>query len=344
VADLNDFKPMPSRIAGERARRMKRAASAMSYHQRFLDDCLRALLPHDLLLLGAPSGVGKTDLALSIGMLNAMNERRVGYFALEAENDELEQRVKYAWLSEQAHRRNLPGKHELNFADWYIGRCEGIVGSLEDECNQWFLSNLGGMRTFYRGEKFGKGELRDAIAKIHEHVDLIIIDHLHYVDADEDARSEHDALGETTKTIRDIVLVYGKPIVLVAHLRKRDQKSKTLVPTLDDFHGSSNITKIATQVVTINPAIGAPCRSDGDLKTIEAPKWWLAPTFISILKDRRAGAPPFVAVQMFDKRTRRYDDSYTLGRLIKGGTEWEQIKPADRPGWANGHAQMELDV
>jgi hypothetical protein len=167
---------------------------------------------------------------------------------------------------------------------------------------------------------------------------------LHYVDADEDKRNDTDELGETMKTIRDMVLITGTPVILVAHLRKKNEISKRLVPTLDDFHGSSNITKIATQVITINPATGAPCRSEGDLKTIESPKWYLAPTFISVLKDRRAGAPPFVAVQMFDKRTRRYADEYSLGWLKKGGTEWEPIKPSDRPGWATGHKQMELDV
>lgn len=331
---FNDFVTMPARLHREREGRLAQAARALNYHNRFLDDVLRAILPHDLVLLGAPSGMGKTDLALAIAMNNAMHERRVAYFALEAEPLELERRVKFSWLSTEAYKRNLPGKHELNYTDWYLGKCEEIVGSLGDECDRWFLATLGGLRTFYRGQRFDKGDLRKSVEMVHEHVDLIVVDHLHYVDNDEDERNEHSAIGETTKTIRDVSLVIGKPILLVAHLRKRDPRLKTLMPTIDDFHGSSNITKIATQVITLGPASPA----------VDAPKWWLAPTFMAILKDRRAGAPPFVALTMFDKRTRRYDDEYTLGRLIKGGTEWEQIKPSDRPGWANGHKQMEMDV
>lgn len=321
---------MPARIVGERERRQSLAARGMSYHQTYLDDRLRAILPHDLVLLGAPTGMGKTDLALAIAMGNAQAERSVGYFALEAEPDELERRVKYAWLSAEAYRRQLPGVYELNFTDWLLGRCEDIVGHLNREADEWFLHRLGGMWTFYRGAHFDAAALCKAILEIHTLVELLVIDHLHYVDTDEDAneaRAQHD----TIKAIRDVSLRVGKPVVLVAHLRKRDPRLRQLVPSVDDFHGSSSITKIATQVITLAPAT-----------CVEAPKWWLAPTFLSVLKDRRAGTDGLVALTYFDRRTRNYDESYTLGRLIKGGTEWDQIKPVDAPNWARGHRQLEL--
>jgi len=327
------FYNMPTRLTGEREERLRLGSTTLGYHVTFLDDLLRGIFAHDLVLVGAPSGMGKTDLALGVAIANALKERKVAYFALEAEPRELERRQKFSWISAEAYGRNIPRKGELNYADWYAGNCEDIIGSLDAEADKWFGNNLALLWTFYRGQRFDKGDLRKQVEKIAPLVDLIIIDHLHYVDADQDETNEHTAIGETTKAIRDISLLIGKPIVLVAHLRKRDQRAKTLVPTLDDFHGSSNITKIATQVITIGPS-----------SVIEAPKWHLAPTFISVLKDRRAGAPPFVALTMFDRRTRRYEDTYSLGRLIKGGTEWEQIKPGDRPGWANGFKQMELDV
>jgi hypothetical protein len=302
-----EFATMPARLHRERERRVAQAAKALQYYNPFLDDCLRAILPNDLILLGAPTGLGKTDLALSIALSNAMHERRVAYFALEAEEMELERRVKFAWLCNEAYRRNIPRKGELNYSDWYLGRCEDIIGpDLDREADQHFLSNLGGMWTFYRGQRFDRGDLKKNVEAVHPLVELIVIDHLHYVDAD-DEENEHRALGDTTKTIRDLALVIGKPVLLVAHLRKKDGRSKALIPSIDDFHGSSNITKICTQAITLGRATG-----------VELPdlKWWQAPTFMSVLKDRRAGAPPFVALTMFDKRTRRYDDTYTLGRLI----------------------------
>ena len=79
-------------------------------------------------------------------------------------------------------------------------------------------------------------------------VDLIVVDHLHYVDGDDD-ENEHKSLGDTVKAIRDVSLRIGRPIVLIAHLRKRDARAKQLVATLDDFHGSSNVVKICTQAI-----------------------------------------------------------------------------------------------
>jgi len=329
------FLPMPVRIGDERRERLALAAKAMQYYNAFLDDVLRAILPHDLIVIGAETGLGKTDLALSIAMGNAMHERRVGYFALEAEPLELERRTKFAWLSAEAWRRGLPLRGDLNYTDWYLGRCEDIVGDLDQAANQWMLSNLCGLRTFYRGHRFDRGDLRKAIEAATRDVDAFVIDHLHYVDSDEDD-NESKGLGDTTKVIRDVALQLGKPVILVAHLRKKDARAKTIVPTIDDFHGSSNVVKIATQVITIAPATGV----------VEDPnlKWWQAPTFVAVLKDRRAGAPPFVALTHFDKRTRRYEDRYTLGRLNRSRTEWEQIDINDRPGWASGHKQLVLEV
>jgi hypothetical protein len=329
---LNDFLPMPARLAGERDRRAFAAARAMSYHLRFLDDYLRAILPHDLILLGAPSGAGKTDMALAIALSCAMNEHRVAYFALEAEPDELERRTKYSWLSRTAHARGLTKRGDLNYTDWLLNRCDDVVGDIDAEADQWMLEKLGGLRTFYRGRHFDASNLANAIDAVYEYVDMIIVDHLHYVDADED-QDEHRALGDTMKRVRDVSLRIGKPILLVAHLRKKDPRAKQLVPDLEEFHGSSNITKIATQVISIAPAT-----------PIERPKWWLAPTFMSVPKDRRSGKCPLVALTWFDVRTRTYADEYTLGRLIRGGTEWEQLKLSDRPGWAHGHKQMEMEV
>lgn len=330
---INDFHPMPTRVAGERGRRVHAAARALSYQIPYLDDCIRAILPHDLILIGAPTGAGKTDLTLAIAMANAMKERRVAYFALEAEPDELETRTKFSWLSQELYRANHTHRGDFNYVDWVLGRCDHVVDSeLDQRANQWMLEKLGGLRTFYRGRHFDGGDLQRAIETVHEHVELIAIDHLHYVDASED-QDEHRALGDTVKTIRDVSLRIGKPIILVAHLRKRDPRAKQLVPTIDDFHGSSNITKIATQVITIERA-----------HNIEAPKWWLSPTFMSVLKDRRAGTTGLVALTYFDRRTRTYSDKYTLGRLVKGGTDWEQLKILDRPGWAHGHSQLEMDV
>jgi hypothetical protein len=320
---------MPTRLHGELEERIEHASRMLSYHNAFLDDYLRGILPNDLILLGAPSGMGKTDLALSIAASNANKERRVAYFALEAEPRELERRTKFSLLSAIVYETNHPERSHFNYTDWLLGRCEHICGDYNRRVDQYILANLCGLHTFYRGAKFDAGDLERSIQEIHKETDLIVVDHLHYIDAADSDTNEAKSLGDTVKSIRDIALIVGKPVLLVAHLRKRDPRAKQLVTNLDDFHGSSNVVKIATQVITIEHA-----------SSIDAPKWWLAPTFVSVLKDRRAGAPRMVALVNFDKRRRCYEPHYTLGRLTKGSTEWEQVPYDEKPTWAHHHRGM----
>lgn len=326
------FRSAADRIVGEKQLRQKLSARRMRYGISYLDDVFRAILPTDTILLGAETGLGKTECALAIATANVRLGRRVAYFALEAEENELEMREKHRWLSRQLYLRKLAGSRDLPFVDWYLGDCDDLVSpELDAEADAWIAEHLAGLRTYYRGRVFGAAELTSAIKAIHRDVDMIVIDHLHYVDASEDL-DENRALTETLKVIRELTLDVQKPMLVVAHLRKKDERLKHLIATLGDFHGTSNLTKIATQVITL-------ARAD-----IEAPKWYLAPTYMIALKDRRAGAVPLVALTMYDKRTRTYEETYSLGRLTKGRTAWEQLKQLEAPGWARCYRQLELGV
>lgn len=320
---IDGFESMPARLVGERMERIERAQRKLLFYVGFLDDCLRGILPNDLVLLGAPSGMGKTDLALNIAASNAMGNRRVHYFALEAEPRELERRTKYAIISRELFRTQHIDRDRMNYTDWLLGELEPMCAEFNRLADERVLELLGGMQTYYRGARFTADDLQKSILAVYQRSQLIIVDHLHYIDSDDD--NESRALGDTVKTIRDVSLRIGVPILLVAHLRKRDQRAKQIVATLDDFHGSSNVTKIATQVIAIERA-----------HNIEADKWYLSPTFLSVLKDRRAGAPGLTAVAMFDRRTRSYEQRYRLGKI--SGSEWEEIGIQDAPRWAKHYA------
>jgi replicative DNA helicase len=319
---IDGFETMPSRLVGEVGDRLERASRKLKYFVAFLDDYLRGILPNDLVLLGAPSGMGKTDLALSIAASNADAGRFVHYYALEAEPRELERRTKYSLLVRKLYENKHPQRERMNYTDWLLGDLEDICGDWNRVVDQQVLERLSRMRTYYRGAKFDAEDLQRSVLEVHKHSALIVVDHLHYIDSNDE--NEHKALGDTVKTIRDVSLRIGVPILLVAHLRKRDARAKQLVATLDDFHGSSNITKIATQVIAIERAHG-----------IEADRWWKSPTFMSVVKDRRSGACPLVALTDFDVRVKGYPSTYTLGR-ISGGV-WEQISMGEAPTWSRHH-------
>lgn len=323
------FLPMPDRMHGELDERRAFERSLLGYNVTFLDDVLRGMLPHDLVLLAAGTGIGKTELALAIAAGNAAQGRPTHYFALEAEPRELERRRKYALIARRAWEEKHPVAYELNYMDWFLGRLD--VGDLDAWADTQIAIELSTLFTFYRGRKFDAADLARAIIGIHDKTTLIVVDHLHYVDADEDA-DENRALHETTKIIRDVSLRVGRPILLVVHLRKRERDTarRALMPSTDDVHGSSNITKIGTQVITIERATD-----------IEPTKWYFSPTFIAIAKDRRAGAPRYVALCNYNTLTKTYSPEYTLGRAK--GSKWEAIGPGDAPSWAKNHRALASD-
>ena len=321
-SERDHFRPMPSRLGGEREDRIERARRKLSYFVPFLDDYLRGILPNDLVLLGAPSGIGKTELATNIACANAESGKRVHYFALEAEEREIERRKKYGILVRLLYQAGHPQRERMNFTDWYLGELEDICGDFDREADLIVLQKLGKLETYYRRQIFTANRLRQTILEIHKVSDLIVVDHLHYIDSDDE--NENRALGETVKVIRDVSLRIGVPILLVAHLRKRDPRAKQLIATLDDFHGSSNITKIATQVIAIERAWG-----------VDADRWWKSPTFVSVVKDRRSGQPREVALCDFDLRVKAYGGRYTLGKIA--GSEWNQIAMNEAPSWARHH-------
>jgi len=277
-------------------------------------------------------GMGKTDIALSIAAYNASRKKRVAYFALEAEPLELERRMKFRRIlrllfDSRRESRDLSGTEDVTYGRWMAGLCEEITKPFAQLANQWMLETISTLETLYRGKHFTADNLASVIRSTHERFDLIVIDHLHYIDA-ADGMDENRALAETTKTLRDVALEIGKPVLLVAHLRKKDSRSKKLISEADDFHGSSNVTKIATQVITLDRAWN-----------VEAPRWWYAPTFMSVVKERRDGADGYVAVMQYDKRKRTYSRDYTIGRIGEQG--WEAVEQGQQPRWATSHTRME---
>lgn len=321
---MSGFVSMPQRLVGERRHRAELATNALQYHQTFFDDYLKALLPNDLVCITAPTGIGKTDLALSIAAANARLSVPVHYFALEAAERELERRTKYSILARLVYRARHPQAYLLNYDDWFLGRCDEICDEFEAEAEAAMQRTLATLHTYYRGSKFDPEDLARGIFEVAKSTRLIIVDHLHYVDNDDD--DEHRALGDTVKVVRDVSLRIGRPVILVAHLRKRDRRSRQLFVEVEDISGSKHVVNICTQVLSLQPALD-----------LESPKWFLAPTYLQVLKHRGSGALRMVAVAMFDRRTRAYEPYYSLG-TTKGGTKWEPLKELEQaPPWARHH-------
>lgn len=316
-----NFRSAAEREASEASERRKLVARRLRYNCKFLDDAIGSLLPHDLVLLGARTGVGKTALASMIAETSAAAGKRVHYFALEAEPAEIERRIKFRLIA--LHLRGTALSARLSYRDWYEGHLDQYIEpAVYEAISGAFRQKLSTLFTYYRGLTFKLEDLERLVLALEGQTDLVVLDHFHYVDTD-DAQNENAAQKRIAARLRDMALALGIPVIVVAHLRKKDLRRAALVPDIDEFMGSSDLAKQATHAILVAPAIDAP-----------SPHPWLANTYVAVRKDRRDGAKPYVAQLVFNRRMERYEADYTLGRLNFAGDEWEPVPEKELPRWA----------
>lgn len=318
--DVEGFTPSAERVNSETEGRIEIGAGLLPYQNAFLDDILRGIVRHDLILVGAETGAGKTDLVTGFAREIARSRKHVFMFALEAEPLEIERRIKFAILNELADKHGATNRHDLNYADWYLGRCEKIVGKFNIEADEIIRRKLSTLHTFYRGSRFSNLDIQRLFIAASTTADLMVLDHLHVVDLDEDV-AENQAYKRTVQLVRNLVLVTGVPCMLVAHLRKQDGRSRRIVPRMEDFHGSSDIGKVATRAILIAPAHSMPSSNPVT-----------ANTFVTVPKDRVSGATGLVALHEYHRGMRSYGKKYRLGRQV--GDQWEELPVEERPRWA----------
>lgn len=317
---------LATRIKDERAERLERAKSNLCYGISYMDDALGSIA-RDIVLVGAYSGCGKTELITHIAQTNVKRGKRVHVFALEAERNEIERRIKYKVIADfyyRGLRKNIFQPITIDYADWNAGKLDHIFGMYEPEIEDQIASEYKTLHTIYReyGE-YTVDTFEKQFMAIRDQTDLVIVDHLHYFDLDDD--NENRAIKNVVKKIRDTSLLSGKPVILVAHVRKRDRKYRSLLPELDDFMGSSDIGKIATRAVMIAPA-NVPGRTLTKF-----------PTFIRVVKNRAGSSRTrLCALTSFDITTNRYQEDYYLG-AENDEHEFEPITVKEQlPHWAIG--------
>jgi KaiC/GvpD/RAD55 family RecA-like ATPase len=307
----------------ERAARENTTKNMLRFGVEFLDDALRGIFPDDLVLLGAPSGMGKTQLCCNIAYANIADGRRVHYIALEASQFEIERRLKFPLVFERYMADpNRPRLHKrLNYPDWLMGAFTQELREYEESAAEFFEAAFKNLHVYYKHENFGVKELVKSVLIASGHTDLIIIDHVHYFDFDDD--NENRAIREIAKTVRTLALEQQIPIILVAHLRKRDKQNEDMCAGLEEFHGSSDLYKIATKVITIAP--GGPDQS-GNFRT-----------FFRIPKNRiDGGVTRYLGLEFFNPKKGGYEfGKYQVGWAdLKKKEGFGTVDPAYRPDWA----------
>ncbi len=289
----------------------------------FLDEALEGILPNDLVLVGARSGAGKTQFCVNLALANVQKGKRVHYIALEAESLEIERRIKYRMFSKAFFEQKRKSSHRMSFKNWLLGRFAIELADLEAEVAEKFEKEVKGLFTFYKSGSFNVMNFIQLVMYCANETDLIIVDHVHYFDYEDD--NENRAVKEIATTARDLALGQGKPIILVAHIRKGDRYSTDKCPQLEDFHGSSDLYKIATVSVTFAP--GDNFTSDGKSET-----------FMQVVKERLGGESlRHLACLTYNTREGVYEKGYKIGPWRqKRDAEFTEHPQGNLPTWAKG--------
>lgn len=281
----------------------------------FLDDCLGGIYPRDLYLIGAGTGVGKTEAAFSVVEAAGRAGKRTYLFALEAEVGELSARLYFRELA-----RQCPDAH-LDYGAWWRGKYQDLDAKFGKGIREKLASDLATVRVLYKKKgDFTPRNLHQQLEAISSKAEVVVLDHIHVIDRDDtdQLRVESRAI----RMLRDLALDAQIPVVVVSHVRKALPGSPRAIPSIDDLHGCSNLSKVATQVVMF-------ARDwDGD-----RPEPHLSPTFIKVAKDRKGRATGLIARTFYNLRSATYQEAYELGKLR--GQKFEPLPPELLPSWAS---------
>ncbi len=296
---MSFLKATDSNLAEVNPRR-KHRNKLLTFGIEYLDDAMIGIMPNDLILIGAGSGAGKTQICCNIAAANITAGKRVHYIALEAELYEIERRIKYQLFSKYYFRdgpeKRPPGR--INFQNWMMGDYFDSHFVYEALAADEFEKTYSNFFIYYKQDKFDIYNLIETVTVCAKDTDLIIVDHVHYFDYDDD--NENKSIKEIAKAARMLTLEQGKPLILVSHIRKRDKKIEETCPGLEEFHGSSDLYKIATKAITIGP--GA---------SIEGGKY---ETFIRIVKNRfDGGVTRHMGKVIYDNTKGQYEKVYEIG-------------------------------
>ena len=279
--------------------RIKNRERLLTFGIDYLDDAMVGIMPNDLILIGAGSGAGKTQTCCNIAAANIEAGKRVHYIALEAELYEIERRIKYNFFAKHFFSDpNKPKEAFINFQDWMMGDFWETCKLYEAQADKEFAEKYKSLFTFYKQDKFDINDMIFHVTSICDSTDLIIVDHVHYFDYSDD--KENQSIKEIAKTARMLTLEQGKPMILVSHLRKRDRFADELCPGLEEFHGSSDLYKIATKAITLGPgAASEPGKFD---------------TYFRIVKNRfDGGVTRYMGKATYVQREGRYAKGYEIG-------------------------------
>lgn len=278
---------------------------------KYLDDNFTGILEDDFWLIGARSGAGKSTIADIIATYNAANGKKVTLISLENFAGDCEtQKAYYEY-------KKLTGNNDITLRDFKAGLFEVDEIALK-KAFMFAEKTYKNVNIVYNTGDYKIEDMHNDIvdAANRSNSDLLIIDHLDYLDKDSPTESELTHITKLVKAIRDTQRVHHIPIIGISHLRKvPNQSQNVIIPSVDEFIGSSNKYKQATGAILLAPDDDENYNSQSYLKS----------TWCCVRKLRMGGIDNKAAKITFNTRTGQYINEYKLYKVNYAGTKVEEL-------------------
>lgn len=315
------------------------ADNLCSYGIKALDDAMIAISPNELIVIGAASGYGKTELSLAISRHNALKGKRVAHYHLEGGYVEAIQRMKYRdicdlYYTEYAKKERI----DLDYRKWTMNKDQSpLMLTLESIVYSNLKEKLENRLHFYDSPQgLTCDDFLASLLDFHKletafenpfkrgggfELDLIVIDHLQYFTLEK----AEDEIGEITQILKEakrITTNYNIPVILVSHFRKLPRGHG--IPDKEDLYGTSNIHKVANTCIIVHPDHEKDKSNEG-----------LYPTYIRVAKSRIGIRPSDCIYCDFDIHTRAYRKEYGMIKVYANGSvASELMTELEKPSWA----------
>lgn len=229
-------------------------SKTVPYGIPFLDDATNGILPGQLIVLGAATGVGKTD-ALSLIARAAAVKAKVCFLALEAHENEIQERILYRAMADiyfklPSEKKREMGVGTLSYVDFHSGKLNKALGEFWDEAMHNAMMITDNIDFVYPSQLSAEGAAIEIERRVDDGTRLFILDHLHHLEIDE--QDEVKALKRNMKLLNLITNSRECSLLTASHLRKGD-RMRPEFPDLNDLHGSSEISKRAHVVIILGP-------------------------------------------------------------------------------------------
>lgn len=281
---------------------------------QYLDEKLGGIARSDLILIGARSGAGKSSIANRIFSINC-NQRKCVLFSLENFDGDLYSQSVYLKYKEYSSQFWITPRL------WLMGKFKKDYDALE-RAEKEVKESLKSKYIITRQPEYTIQRLKDDMVKACEDdCQLMIIDHLDYVDKDNPTESDITHMTDLMKQIRYLQDTYKVAVVAISHLRKPENtRTKIIIPNENEFIGSSNKAKEATIVIMFAPD------DDGNVANLNDN---LKRTWCCIRKNRFGGTDNKCVNLQFNRMKEEYEPGYELHSVNYLGTETKFIKKVE---------------